>query len=173
MSHIVVTLSTSLGPFTLAFDREETLLATAFGDARAVLSRLKKRRAFVDPSWEAITDERKTSAEIRSVLQQVRAYFAGEAISWRVQLAPAETPFQAEVRAELQRIRFGDTRSYGEIARTLGTSARAVGRANGANPVCVIVPCHRVVGADGSLTGFAFGEAIKQKLLALEGARAG
>ena len=65
-------------------------------------------------------------------------------------------------------IPYGQTRSYGEIARLLKTSARAVGRANATNPVCVVVPCHRVIGADGSLTGYAFGEARKRALLDLE-----
>ena len=70
----------------------------------------------------------------------------------------------------LRRIPFGETQSYGEIAAAIGRpgAARAVGRANGTNPVCVVVPCHRVIGADGSLTGFAFGETTKRRLLALE-----
>ncbi len=171
MTSTLVTLTTPLGPFSLAFDKDETLLATAFGPPDALLTRLKKCHVLRDTFPKAVVSEKDASAEIRAILEQVRAYFASEAVSWRVRLAPAETPFQARVRAELQRIRFGDTTSYGAIARKLGSSARAVGRANGANPVCVIVPCHRVIGADGSLTGFAFGESIKQKLLALEGAR--
>ena len=80
-------------------------------------------------------------------------------------LAPAGTAFQQRVWKALLRIPFGRTRSYGEIARELRSSARAVGRANSTNPVCLIVPCHRVIGADGSLTGFAFGEDLKRRLL--------
>jgi methylated-DNA-[protein]-cysteine S-methyltransferase len=72
----------------------------------------------------------------------------------------------------LRKIPRGETRSYGEIARQLGSSPRAVGRANATNPICLIVPCHRVVGADGTMTGYAFGEETKRRLLALEGARA-
>ena len=86
--------------------------------------------------------------------------------------AAVGTPFQQAVWSALRKIPFGKTASYGEVAATLGRpgAARAVGRANGTNPVCVIVPCHRVIGADGSLTGFAFGEKIKRQLLSLEGA---
>jgi methylated-DNA-[protein]-cysteine S-methyltransferase len=69
----------------------------------------------------------------------------------------------------LREIPFGETRSYGDLARVLRSSARAVGRANGANPIPLVVPCHRVIGADGSLTGFAFGTETKRQLLAHEG----
>ena len=90
-----------------------------------------------------------------------------------MQLAPAGTPFQHSVWTLLRRIPFGETRTYGELASEIGHpgAARAVGRANGANPICVIVPCHRVIGADGGLTGFAFGADLKRRLLALERVR--
>jgi methylated-DNA-[protein]-cysteine S-methyltransferase len=72
----------------------------------------------------------------------------------------------------LRKIPSGETRSYGELARQLGSSPRAVGRANATNPICLIVPCHRVIGADGSMTGYAFGEKIKRRLLEIESAPA-
>ena len=89
-----------------------------------------------------------------------------------LKLAPSGTPFQQGVWAALQRIPFGESRSYGQIATELGNpgASRAVGRANATNPIALIVPCHRVIGSDGSLTGFAFGEDIKRRLLAHEGA---
>jgi methylated-DNA-[protein]-cysteine S-methyltransferase len=104
----------------------------------------------------------------------VLAYFAGERRDFALRLAPRGTEFQQNVWAALRTIPYGETRTYGQIAAQLGNPAasRAVGRANATNPICVIVPCHRVIGADGSLSGFAFGEHLKRRLLQLEGARA-
>jgi methylated-DNA-[protein]-cysteine S-methyltransferase len=104
------------------------------------------------------------------VRTQLRGYFAGRRRTFDLRLAPDGTAFQQSVWAALREIPYGETRSYGELARQLGTSPRAVGRANATNPICLIVPCHRVVGADGTMTGYAFGEKIKHRLLALEGA---
>ncbi|HEY0513475.1 MAG TPA: MGMT family protein, partial [Thermoanaerobaculia bacterium] len=83
------------------------------------------------------------------------------------------TPFERSVWDELRRIPFGETRSYGEIAQAIGRpgAARAVGRANGANPIPIVVPCHRVIGSDGSLTGFGGGLEAKSRLLEIEGRR--
>jgi methylated-DNA-[protein]-cysteine S-methyltransferase len=91
-----------------------------------------------------------------------------------VPIALIGTSFQCDVWRALMTIPYGETRSYGELARALGRplASRAVGAANGANPISVIVPCHRLIGSDGSLTGYAGGMAMKQQLLALEGARA-
>jgi methylated-DNA-[protein]-cysteine S-methyltransferase len=83
-------------------------------------------------------------------------------------MAPKGSAFQLRVWQALREIPVGETRSYGELAKGLGSSARAVGRANATNPICVIVPCHRVIGANGDLTGFAFGVEIKQWLLEIE-----
>jgi methylated-DNA-[protein]-cysteine S-methyltransferase len=103
---------------------------------------------------------------------QLAAYFAGSLRMFHLVLAPQGTPFQLAVWGALQQIPYGETLSYGELARGLGhpQGARAVGLANGANPLPIIVPCHRVIGADGSLTGFGGGLPIKRALLALEGA---
>jgi methylated-DNA-[protein]-cysteine S-methyltransferase len=104
---------------------------------------------------------------------QVLAYFAGRRREFDLQLAPPGTPFQQRVWALLRAIPYGETRTYGQIATQLGNpaAARAVGRANATNPICVIVPCHRVIGASGALTGFAFGNDLKRRLLELEGVR--
>jgi methylated-DNA-[protein]-cysteine S-methyltransferase len=107
------------------------------------------------------------------VQAQLTEYFCGSRRSFELPLAPAGTPFQLRVWEALSRIPYGETLSYGELSRRLGLNgrgARAVGLANGANPLPIIVPCHRVIGADGSLTGFGGGLHIKRSLLALEGA---
>ena len=109
----------------------------------------------------------------RSVSAQLEAYFAGELKEFTVPLAPTGTPFQMAVWTELTRIPYGSTVTYGDIARALGkrpVAARAVGLANGSNPISVIVPCHRVIGSDGSLTGYGGGLERKELLLRLEGA---
>ena len=105
-------------------------------------------------------------------LRQLAEYFAGSRRSFTLRLAPAGTAFQLAVWQALRGIPYGQTLAYGELARQLGRTngARAVGLANGANPLPIIVPCHRVIGADGSLTGFGGGLDIKRALLALEGA---
>jgi methylated-DNA-[protein]-cysteine S-methyltransferase len=103
--------------------------------------------------------------------QQLDAYFKGRLKKFTVPLDFKGTDFQKSVWAALLTIPFGETRSYGEIARQIGRpdASRAVGAANGRNPVSIIVPCHRVIGADGSLTGYGGGLQRKQALLELEG----
>jgi methylated-DNA-[protein]-cysteine S-methyltransferase len=108
-----------------------------------------------------------------SVAAQLGEYFAGERTAFDLPLAPRGTPFQLAVWAELTRIPYGKTVSYGEVAAALGKSpvaSRAVGLANGRNPISIIVPCHRVIGADGSLTGYGWGLDRKEWLLRHEGA---
>lgn len=107
---------------------------------------------------------------LAAAADQLRSYFDGELVSFDLPLAPSGTDFQRMVWDELRRIPFGQTRSYGELAAAIGrpTAARAVGAANGRNPLSIVVPCHRVVGADGSLTGFAGGMSAKELLLDLE-----
>ncbi|MFI8006117.1 methylated-DNA--[protein]-cysteine S-methyltransferase [Streptomyces sp. NPDC086010] len=104
------------------------------------------------------------------VTAQLEAYFAGELTDFDLPLRLEGTPFQRSVWAELARIPYGETRSYGELADILGKpgASRAVGLANGKNPVGIIVPCHRVIGASGSLTGYGGGLERKQRLLAFE-----
>ncbi len=117
--------------------------------------------------------ERASHPVLESAKSQLAAYFAGELREFEVPLDAVGTPFQMRVWAALRSIPFGETRSYGAIAAQLGDTkaVRAVGAANGRNPISIIVPCHRVIGASGSLTGFAGGLKAKSALLALEGAR--
>ena len=118
----------------------------------------------VRPRWKQ-TDE--PFAELRT---QLSDYWAGRLTEFDLPLAMAGSPFQRRVWRALQDIPYGETISYGELARSIGvpSAARAVGVANGHNPICVIVPCHRVIGADGSLTGFGGGLERKRLLLELE-----
>ncbi len=104
------------------------------------------------------------------ITQQLRAYFAGELRTFEVQLELHGTAFQRRCWQELCAIPYGQTISYGELAKRIGNpkAMRAVGLANGANPIPIIVPCHRVIGSDGSLTGFGGGMENKKKLLELE-----
>jgi len=99
-----------------------------------------------------------------------RAYFAGELEAFDLPLAPQGTPFQLKVWQLLSDIPYGGTISYGELARRAGNpkASRAVGLANGSNPIPIIIPCHRVIGSNGKLTGYGGGLPIKEKLLALE-----
>ena len=105
---------------------------------------------------------------------QLGEYFDGRRRDFDLPLAPAGTPFQRRVWQALADIPFGQTRSYAQLAATIGqpTAMRAVGAANGRNPLPIVVPCHRVIGADGSLTGFGGGLPTKQFLLRLEGSLA-
>jgi len=104
------------------------------------------------------------------VIDQLETYFAGERTTFDLELAAVGTPFQRSVWAALCRIAYGETASYGQIAQSIGRpgASRAVGLANGSNPICIIVPCHRVVGSNGSLTGYGGGLERKQFLLDLE-----
>ena len=116
---------------------------------------------------------RRSAEAFGDVAAQLEAYFDGQLKEFTVALAPRGSPFRLAVWAELTKIPYGSTASYGDIARALGKSpvaSRAVGSANGANPIAVIVPCHRVIGSDGSLTGYGGGLARKELLLRLEGA---
>lgn len=102
--------------------------------------------------------------------RQLREFFNGERHTFDLVLAPVGTAFQKRVWAELVRIPFGETTSYGELAQRIGdpSASRAVGHANSKNPIALIVPCHRVIGANGTLTGYAGGLELKDKLLAWE-----
>ena len=124
-------------------------------------------------SWHPDDGERGRASEVLAITRdQLAEYFAGERTSFDLPLAPRGTDFQRRVWAQLREIAFGETTSYGEIARRVGSpkAVRAVGAANGRNPIPIIVPCHRVVGSDGSLTGFGGGIERKEWLLAHEGA---
>ena len=117
-----------------------------------------------DPAW------RHDAAPLTETIRQLQAYFAGERENFDLPLAPEGTPFQMEVWQRLRDIPYGQTISYGELARRIGNpkASRAVGLANGSNPIPIVIPCHRVIGSNGKLTGYGGGLPIKEKLLALE-----
>ncbi len=120
-------------------------------------------------------DWAESTALFAAAIEQLRAYFDGELTVFSLDLAPVGTAFQCAVWQALQTIPYGETRSYGEIARQIDKpkAVRAVGAANGSNPLPIIVPCHRVIGHNGRLTGFGGGLPTKHFLLNLEGARQG
>lgn len=117
----------------------------------------------VDVQWDAELGQ--------AVEQQLAEYFAGARRSFDLRLKPQGTPFQQRVWSALQAVPFGQTISYQTLSNRLGNPAatRAVGRANGANPIPIIIPCHRIVGSDGTLTGYAGGLQFKIGLLRVEG----
>jgi len=107
---------------------------------------------------------------LTETVRQLRAYFSGELERFSLPLAPEGTPFQLEVWRRLGAIPYGETMSYGELARSIRRpgASRAVGLANGTNPIPIVIPCHRVIGSNGKLTGYGGGLPTKAKLLALE-----
>jgi methylated-DNA-[protein]-cysteine S-methyltransferase len=117
---------------------------------------------------------RPDAAPLPEVRRQLTEYFAGRRRTFSLPLAPRGTAFERRVWQELAAIPCGETRSYAEVARAIGhpDACRAVGRANGRNPIAVVIPCHRVIGSDGSLTGYGGGLPLKRFLLDLEGAPA-
>lgn len=116
-------------------------------------------------------DWKRDDAALKEPRAQLQAYFAGELREFDLPLAPEGTPFQQRVWRALCDIPYGETISYGELARRIGQpkASRAVGLANGRNPISIVVPCHRVIGANGSLTGYGGGLERKRWLLAHEG----
>jgi methylated-DNA-[protein]-cysteine S-methyltransferase len=121
----------------------------------------------IGPGW------RQSAEPFAAARRQLTEYFAGERDTFELALHRRGTPFQALVWSALERIPYGETRSYGELAAALGRphAARAVGAANGQNPFCIIVPCHRLIGAGGGLVDYAAGVSVKRWLLDHEAAR--
>jgi methylated-DNA-[protein]-cysteine S-methyltransferase len=140
------------------------LLATEAQGLRLVSFESSKRATSVQPDWK------ENKAPFAEVIRQLRAYFDGELREFDLPLAPEGTAFQLRVWNSLRTIPYGETISYGQLAQRIGNpkAVRAVGLANGCNPIPIIIPCHRVIGSDGSLTGFGGGLPNKKKLLALE-----
>ncbi len=140
------------------------LLAADEVGLREILFVNGRHPARPEPSWK---EDRAVHSE---TIRQLQAYFAGELESFDLQLAPEGTPFQLGVWRTLCEIPFGQTISYGELASRIGNpkASRAVGLANGSNPIPIVIPCHRVIGSNGKLTGYGGGLPIKEKLLALE-----
>ncbi len=148
-------LPTPIGDLLLAGD-EEALCVVGFPEG--------SRRREPEPHW--IFSEKPFGETCR----QLRAYFDGSLREFDLPLRPAGTKFQLRVLDELTRIPYGTTVSYGDVARRIGKpkALRAVGRANGHNPIPIIIPCHRVIGSSGDLTGFGGGLETKRALLRLE-----
>ena len=144
-----------VGPLLLAGDDE---------GLRFLLFTKGRDKARPTPEWEPDRSRLKESA------RQLGAYFAGRLRDFDLPLAPQGTSFQTAVWSALLKIPYGETVSYGQIADRLGNpkAVRAVGLANGSNPIAIIIPCHRVIGSNGSLTGYGGGLPIKQALLSLE-----
>lgn len=148
-------LATPVGPILVA-EADDGLLAVHFERGR--------RRRPAGAAWRLVDpNELRTAA-------QLTEYFAGTRRAFEVPLVPQGTPFQRRVWSAVAAIPYGETRSYGAIAKQIGApdAVRAVGAANGQNPWPIIVPCHRVIGSDGSLTGYGGGLPIKRALLEFE-----
>jgi methylated-DNA-[protein]-cysteine S-methyltransferase len=148
-------IDTPIGPLTLA---------AGYAGLHHVLFSTGAQASKPDPAW------REDASLFKEPIRQMRAYFAGELEVFDLPLAPEGTAFQLKVWQKLCAIPFGETISYGQLARRVGNprAARAVGLANGQNPIPIIIPCHRVIGSNGKLTGYGGGLPIKEKLLALE-----
>lgn len=125
-----------------------------------------------DDAQPAPAEWRRDDGAFPEAQEQLLAYVAGERRTFELDLRPRGTEFQQKVWRTLPQIAYGRTASYGEIARRVGApkASRAVGAANGRNPLPIVLPCHRIIGADGTLTGFGGGIRLKRKLLELEGA---
>ena len=139
---------------------------------RLVASNLGLRAVQFLP-FEAVGGERNEANEVLlEAANELRAYFAGKLRIFHVPLDIEGTDFQKSVWTQLGKIPYGETRSYAQIAKAIGRpkAVRAVGAANGSNPVAIVVPCHRVIGSSGKLTGYGGGLPLKKRLLELEGA---
>jgi len=145
------------------------IMETSFGLAWAAIGSTGALEAFGfgDPAGRA-------KGESRVVATQIGEYCAGSRTRFELDLNPNGSAFQKRVWAELNRIPYGRTISYAQLAERVGIqgAARAVGRANATNPIALIIPCHRVIGSNGALTGYAYGKELKQRLLAWEFSRA-
>ena len=140
------------------------LLAGDSNSLRRISFESSKRSALPQAEWK------QNRAAFAEVIRQLQAYFRGELKEFDLPLAMEGTEFQLRVWNELRAIPYGETISYAQLAERIGNpqAVRAVGLANGSNPIPIIVPCHRVIGSDGSLTGFGGGLSTKKKLLDLE-----
>ncbi|CAM2067255.1 Methylated-DNA--protein-cysteine methyltransferase [Sulfidibacter corallicola] len=161
--HLAARLDTPIGPMVSVIDEDRALVALNFEapDLPDPLQHqsLRHLKQGVDLEWDKAPPE--------DVAEQLSAYFKRERTDFDLTLAPKGTPFQQKVWTALQAIPYGEHISYGELARRIGNpkAARGAGSANGANPIAIIIPCHRVIGANGKLTGYAGGVHRKAALL--------
>lgn len=157
-------IDSPIGPLTLVTDGE------------ALTGLYMETHRHTEPSaWGSRVEADDAPGVLREAARQLGEYFAGERTDFDLPLRPRGTPFQQAVWQGLRSIGYGETISYAELARRVGSpsASRAVGLANGRNPISVVVPCHRVIGADGSLTGYGGGVDRKRRLLELERSHAG
>jgi len=147
-----MTINTPFGPLQAAVNADGALTELKFGAVKTNGTAVGK------------------TAGNPAVKRQLDEFFAGKRTTFDLPMAPEGTEFQKRVWAELLRIPCGETVSYAQLATRVGSegAARAVGRANATNPIAIVVPCHRVIGADGSLTGYAYGVELKRRLLDFE-----
>ena len=152
-----------------------THISSPVGDLLAASNGAAITQLEFDEKHQRPVSGRRAPGEFASLRAQLAAYFAGELRDFELPLAPHGAEFEQRVWAVLLTIPYGTTTSYGAIARRLKApnAARAVGTANGRNPIAIVIPCHRVIGADGSLTGYGGGLSRKRLLLELESSRSG
>jgi methylated-DNA-[protein]-cysteine S-methyltransferase len=153
----VSSFKTLLGDFWIQVDESKALVGAVIGTKELLLKRSKCSSAILDPK------------KTRHVQDQVLSYLNHEIKRFSLSVNPQGTAFQKAVWKHLLQLKYAETTSYGAIADKLKSGPRAVGGAIGRNPIALVIPCHRVIGADGSLTGFAFGDTAKRFLLQLEG----
>jgi methylated-DNA-[protein]-cysteine S-methyltransferase len=161
------------GPIRVIADEGAVTAIEFIGEPPEDASPRSSMRVAAERSAARSDDERVDDDPLlRDAARQLTAYFDGDLEEFDLPLRPAGTPFQQRVWEALRTIPYGRTVTYGEVARRIGmdprTTSRAVGTANGSNPIPVVIPCHRVIGANGTLTGFGGGLARKQVLLTLE-----
>lgn len=155
MTTLYTIINTALGEILLARN-EHGISHISFQDGKSAITPHKH--------WQ------RDDSAFADATTQLDTYFAGELQDFDLPLAPEGTPFQQSVWQKLQTIPYGQTATYGELATELGNpnASRAVGAANGQNPIPIVIPCHRVIGANGKLTGFRGGLHLKEALLSLE-----
>lgn len=165
------TLDSPVGPLRLVVHRDAVTAIEFSGAVPSSSPHSSSARAAAASAGRPAGERDPDDPLLRETVRQLSAYFEGGLKEFDLPLAPAGTPFQLRVWEQLRGIGYGETATYGDVARRLGMTAaasRAVGLANGRNPVPIVVPCHRVVGASGALTGYAGGVERKQLLLDLE-----
>jgi O-6-methylguanine DNA methyltransferase len=183
LKKMMMVIETPIGPLGAVLDEQGRLSELRFSKGTEMQNaECNMQNGEPDPIFHSAfcilhsalgSDEKRGPATDSPVVSQLSEYFSGKRRDFTLDLAPKGTPFQLAVWNELLRIPYGSTISYAELARRIGkpSAVRAVGAANGANPIPVIIPCHRVIGANGTLTGYGGGLERKQWLLALEGER--
>lgn len=163
---VIGRIETPIGPFGAVLTPRGLARLTAPAEPVTLCEAWVKR-------WMPQATLTEAGEQLEPVARQLRAYLQGEQQGFTFDLDLRGTPFQQQVWAALRQIPFGETRTYTNLAAALGRpkAVRAVGRANATNPVAIIVPCHRLVGSDGALTGYAGGLPMKRLLLELEGVK--